>query len=184
MDAAELEFRGIYDAFHTRIFRYLSRLVGDQEAEDLCQEVFLKVAQGFNGFRGEAQLSTWIYRIATNTAIDKMRTPAFRQDGLTEDLDEEWLESSCAVGHALDSVALPDQEVMRKEMYDCFGNFVKELPVTYRTVFILSELEEMPNQEIAEILGLSLDVVKVRLHRGRALLFSALKAYCKPEDWL
>jgi RNA polymerase sigma-70 factor (ECF subfamily) len=184
MDVSELEFQGIYDAFYARIFRYLSRLVGDHEAEDLCQEVFLKVGQGLNSFRGEAQLSTWIYRIATNTAIDRLRTPAFRQDGLTDDLDEERLGTTCAAERAPEVVAAPDQEVMRKEMYDCFGNFVKGLPSTYRAVVILSELEELPNQEIAEILGLSLDVVKMRLHRGRALLFDGLKAHCKAEDWL
>ncbi len=180
MDVAELEFRGIYDAFHARIFRYLSRLVGNREAEDLSQEVFLKVNQGLKSFRGEAQLSTWIYRIATNAAIDKLRTPAFRQDDIAEDLDEERPGTACTAGQA----ASPDQEVMRKEMYDCFGNFVKGLPAAYRAVVILSELEELSNQEIADILGLTLDAVKIRLHRGRALLFEQLKAHCKAEDWL
>ena len=180
MDVVDLEFRGIYDAFYARVFRYLSRLIGDQDAEDLTQEVFLKIDQGLKSFRGDAQLSTWIYRIATNTAIDRLRTQAFRQEGLAEELDEE---QSGTVWIA-DQPASPDQEVMRQEMYDCFGNFVKELPIPYRTVVILSELEEMPNQQIADILGLSLDVVKIRLHRGRAILFEQLKSHCKAEDWL
>jgi RNA polymerase sigma-70 factor (ECF subfamily) len=62
--------------------------------------------------------------------------------------------------------------------------FVKQLPPNYRTVVVLSELEQMPNQEIAAILGLSLEAVKIRLHRGRTRLMQELKAHCKAEDWL
>ena len=181
MDARELEFQGVYDSFHERIFRYLSRLVGEDEAEDLTQEVFLKASRGLGEFRGEAQLSTWIYRIATNAAIDKLRTPAFQQANVLEEFDDDSSGSACCVA---DRPALPDDEVMRQEMYGCFGKFVKEMPAAYRAVVILSELEEMPNREIADILGLSVDTVKIRLHRGRALLFEQLQKHCKAEDWL
>ncbi len=180
MHAQELDFQAIYDAYHGRIDRYLSRLVGEEESEDLSQEVFLKVSRGLADFRGESQLSTWIYRIATNAAIDRLRAPGFQQDQETAGLDEE--DASCACSS--EEIPLPDQEVMRKEMYDCFGNFVRELPAAYRAVVILSELEELPNREIADILGLSLDTVKIRLHRGRALLFKELQKHCKAEDWL
>jgi len=77
-----------------------------------------------------------------------------------------------------------EQLLMQKEMYECFERFVKNLPENYRTIFVLSDLEGFSNSEIAEILGLSLDVVKIRLHRGRTKLLQALKAYCKAEDWL
>ena len=73
---------------------------------------------------------------------------------------------------------------MRKEMYECFVDFVKRLPANYRTVVVLSELEQLPNNEIAEILGLSLEVVKIRLHRGRTRLLQELRANCRAEDWL
>jgi RNA polymerase sigma-70 factor (ECF subfamily) len=179
MKARELDFQGVYDAFHARIVRYLSRLVGEGEAEDLAQEVFLRVSRGLTEFRAEAQLSTWLYRIATNAAIDRMRTPEFRQGEPTA-FDEE-CEPQVA---AFDALPLPDQEVMRKEMYDCFGQYVRNLPPAYRAVVILSELEELPNREIADILGLSLETVKIRLHRGRALLFQQLHKNCKAEDWL
>jgi len=181
MQVQELDFQSVYDAFHGRILRYLSRLVGENEAEDLTQEVFLKVSRGLGEFRGDAQLSTWIYRIATNAAIDRLRTSGFQQTAATGEFDEEQPANTCLHNEAS---PLPDEEVMRKEMYDCFGNFLRELPAAYRAVIILSELEEMPNREIADILGLSLDTVKIRLHRGRALLFQQLKKNCKAEDWL
>ena len=77
-----------------------------------------------------------------------------------------------------------EQRVMRKERYQCFRNFVENLPANYRTVIVLSELEELSNNEIADILGVSLDAVKIRLHRGRAMLLEELESHCKPEDWL
>jgi RNA polymerase sigma-70 factor, ECF subfamily len=176
MSVSRLDFPQLYEEFHGRISRYLSRLVGESDAEDLTQEVFLKISQGLPAFRGEAQLSTWVYRIATNTAIDKMRTPAFSRETAVADLDEGLCDPV--------TDPLPDQEVMRREMYDCFGKFVKALPASYRAIVILSELEELSNREIADILELSLDAVKIRLHRGRSLLFEQLKSHCKAEDWL
>ncbi len=74
-----VEFEKIHEAYRAKIFRYLTGLVGEQEAEDLTQDVFIKVGQALKTFRGEAQLSTWIYRIATNAAIDKTRSSSFRQ---------------------------------------------------------------------------------------------------------
>jgi hypothetical protein len=71
-----------------------------------------------------------------------------------------------------------------KERYECFANFIQDLPPNYRTVVWLSELGDLSNAEIAEVLGLSLDVVKIRLHRGKARLLEELRAYCKAEDWL
>ena len=68
-----MEFQQVYETYQARILRYLIRLVGAEEAEDLTQEVFVKVHQRLKTFRGDAQLSTWLYRIATNAAIDKTR---------------------------------------------------------------------------------------------------------------
>src|SRR3989304_7037573 len=92
MHDSELEFQKVFDAYQPRILRYLARLVGEHEAEDLTQEVFVKVSQALKTFRGEAQLSTWIYRIATNAALDRLRSPSFpRSDRkrLSEDSIEQ-----------------------------------------------------------------------------------------------
>jgi RNA polymerase sigma-70 factor (ECF subfamily) len=182
MSHDELDFQSIHETFRPKIHRYLSRLVGEDDAEDLTQEVFVKVSRALSTFRGESQLSTWIYRIATNAAIDKMRAPSFQQDSQNDsvdDMDEIRDEETWSEG-----TPTPEQQLVRKDMYECFGNFMQNLPANYRTVVALSELGELTNQEIAEILGLSLDTVKIRLHRGRARLFKELKAYCKAEDWL
>jgi len=183
MNAGELDFERIYDTFGPKIQRYLTRLVGEHEAEDLTQEVFLKVSQALQTFRGESELSTWIYRIATNAAIDKMRTSSFQQGARASSLDdsEEAEEKALGAGEETSSLEL---RLMRKERYECFVDFVGNLPANYRTVVALSELEELTNNEIAQVLGLSLDVVKIRLHRGRAMLLKELKSHCKPEDWL
>ena len=88
MRAGELEFQRTHDTFRPKIHRYLTRWVGEPEAEDLTQEVFIKVSRAMKDSRGDAQLSTWIYRIATNAAIDKMRAPSFRQATQTSSLND------------------------------------------------------------------------------------------------
>ncbi len=77
MISNELEFQAIYTEFYPKIHRYLTYLVGMSESEDLTQDVFVKISKALQDFRGESQLSTWIYRIATNTARDKKRSRAY-----------------------------------------------------------------------------------------------------------
>ncbi len=178
MAANELEFEAVYRSFHERIHRYLERFSGQTEVDDLVQVVFLRVSSSLADFRGDSALSTWIYRIATNVAIDRSR----RADA--HDVEASLDDENQPNWSLLDEQPLPDEQVMRREMYDCFGEYVKDLPAAYRAVVILSDLEDLPNREIAEILGLSLDTVKIRLHRGRAMLFHQLRQNCKAEDWL
>ena len=182
MSCDELEFQKIHEAFRPKIYRYLTHLVGDHEAEDLTQEVFVKVSRALETFRGESQLSTWLYRIATNAAIDKMRSLSFRQDAQKSSLDDSNEDEDRDVW--MEEKPLLEQQFMRKERYQCFENFVNNLPPHYRTVVVLSELGELTNNEIAQVLGLSLDAVKIRLHRGRARLVQELKTHCKAEDWI
>ena len=179
----EMEFQRIYDTFHAKILRYLVRLVGEREAEDLAQEVFLKVSRALDSFRGESQLSTWIYRIATNTAVDRIRALSVRE-GAEQAVLEDSSEPETGEDYIVQAGPSLEHQLLRKERYECYVRFVMALPVNYRTVVVLSELEDMTTQEIAEILGLSLDVVKVRLHRGRERLLREFKIHCKPEDWL
>jgi RNA polymerase sigma-70 factor (ECF subfamily) len=73
MTAQPLDFHSIHDAYRPRILRYLTRLAGAADAEDLTQQVLLKISQSLGQFRGDASLSTWIYRIATNAALDQLR---------------------------------------------------------------------------------------------------------------
>jgi RNA polymerase sigma-70 factor (ECF subfamily) len=184
---AVLDFQAIHDEFRPKLLRYLSRMVGEYEAEDLTQEVLVKVSRALPAFRGESRISTWIYRIATNTALDKLRSPVSRQvvePLVSESLASDDLELQAADPSQMDDVPSPEEQLFRQQRADCYQDFVEALPLGYRTVVALSEIEGLAAKEIAEILGLSLDVVKVRLHRGRLRLLQQLKSHCKAEDWL
>ncbi len=185
MGATVDDFQKIHADFRPKILRYLTRLVGAQEAEDITQEVFVKISQALHTFRGESQLSTWIYRIATNAALDRLRKPSFKcaaTVSLASDTQATAIEDYCSRGEQASDA--PDQQACAQEMFECYQNYIQALPPNYRTVVALSELEELTANEIAEILGLSVDVVKIRLHRGRVRLLQELKSHCKPEDWL
>jgi RNA polymerase sigma-70 factor (ECF subfamily) len=170
---SELEFEKVYAAYKPMIVRYLTRLVGESEAEDLSQEVFIKVDRSIKAFRGDSQVSTWIYRIATNAALDRLRSPSFQRaegNGSPEaEREESWAEGKTP------SV---ETTLIRAEMNTCVREVVDTLQENYRTVVVLSELEGVPNSEIAEIIGISIDAVKIRLHRARKKLKSELEAKC------
>jgi DNA-directed RNA polymerase specialized sigma24 family protein len=80
MKKGDLDFDSVYDEFHSKIGWYLELMVGKSEAEDLTQEVFMKVNKGLKGFEGKSSLSTWIYRLATNAALDKLQSRPFREN--------------------------------------------------------------------------------------------------------
>jgi RNA polymerase sigma-70 factor, ECF subfamily len=178
MEDNELEFEKIYAAFQPKIFRYLTRLAGEDVAEDLTQETFVKVSRSLGDFRGESMLSTWLYRIATNTALDKLRSPSFRRAESPDliEMDETPIEDQNA--WTGEKTPLVEQQTYRKEMNECIRDYIERLPESYRTVLVLSEMEELSNNEIAEILGVSLETVKIRLHRGRAKLKQELESHC------
>jgi RNA polymerase sigma-70 factor, ECF subfamily len=182
MTDKELDFQEIYSSFQPRIRGYLSRMLGKNEAEDLAQEVFIKVDKALKEFRGEARLSTWIYRIATNAALDRLRSSSFRQR-----------EKECVLGEtSSQNEAEPEdrnvwtgeqkpdleQQLIHREMNSCIREYVEQLPEDYRAALVLSEVEGFKNREIAEILGVSLDTVKIRLHRARARLKDSLESHC------
>jgi RNA polymerase sigma-70 factor (ECF subfamily) len=181
------DFQKIHDEFRPRIHLYLARLVGDFEAEDLTQEVFLKISAALHNFRGEAQLKNWIYRIATNAAIDRMRSASYKHVlpvDFTNDPDANETEIedyNLWGGEAAPSL---EEQVFRNEGLACYCDFIEQLPENYRLVVALNQLGEFTAREIAAMLGLSLGVVKIRLQRGKARLLQELKAHCKAEDWL
>ncbi len=171
------KFETIFDTYHSKILRYLSRIVGPVDAEDLAQEVFDKINRGLSRFHGRSSLSTWIYRIATNTAIDRSRSAAYKYERCHDTLQDQVAAESSAP-QAVEDAPLTEQMVIRKEMSDCVNEFIDNLPPDYRTVIVLSELEGFANKEIAQILGISVDNVKIRLHRARASLRRALQEGC------
>jgi RNA polymerase sigma-70 factor (ECF subfamily) len=176
------DFQTVYDAFYDKIRYYVGRLVGETDAEDVTQEVFVKVDKHIGGFEGTCSLSAWLYRVATNTALDKLRSKAHRQDQQTSSLSETENGSAKDVPSdvAEDKKALSaDREAVRAEMTECIREFVGRLPPDYQTVMVLSELKELKNQEIADILDVSLHAVKIRLHRARARLKQEFTCGCE-----
>lgn len=173
----ESDFDTVFKEFHPKIVNYVSRLVGSDQAEDITQEVFERVSRGLEGFRGESKLSTWIFRIATNTALDKMKTLSSSRSGREPALEEssEVEDKDIWTGHKKRSL---DQELIRKEMGECVREFIDKLPLEQRTIILLSELEGFKNREIADILQVSLDTVKIRLHRARGKLKKLLQEGC------
>jgi len=178
-----LEFNEIYTSFQPKIYRYIARLLGREEAEDLTQEIFIKVNKALSTLQNEEHLSTWMYRIATNVAIDRMRTPSFQQEAIKQHVGSnlievditENVEKSVSLSGEKTSV---EAQVIHNEMNMCIRGIIEKLPDNYRMVVILSELEGLPNKEIAEILEVSLDVVKVHLHRGKVKLKKELSHCC------
>ncbi len=175
MSAGSLDFDQIHAEFRPKIQRYLTRLVGSADADDLTQEVMFKVGRSLHTFRGDSRLSTWVYRIATNAALDRLRAPALQHSAEPLPGDDE---------RVPDTAPSLEEQVFRRERYECYCDLLQQLPLNYRAVVALAELEELAAAEIADILGLSLDVVKIRLHRGRARLLQVLRDHCRPEDWL
>ena len=129
-DTDSVDFNTVYSAFYPRILRYLARLVGPDEAEDVSQEVFIKISRSLGDYRGEG-ISSWVYRIATNAAMDRRR----RASPIAIPAEE----ASMA-----DSAETAEQRLIRGEMSECLRGLIDELPDTYRAVLILSEIKGLP----------------------------------------
>jgi RNA polymerase sigma-70 factor (ECF subfamily) len=171
------DFEDVYKEFYPKILRYLSRMAGEESAEDIAQETFAKISRGLSGFKGESKLSTWVYRVATNAALDRLRAGSAKSHTELPLLDEgAAIEDKDAWSD--EKKPSPDQAVIRQEMNECIREFVEKLPPDYKTVMVLSEIEGLRNREIADILEISLDNVKIRLHRARSGLKKKLEEGC------
>jgi RNA polymerase sigma-70 factor, ECF subfamily len=172
-------FRALYDANHDKVRRMLARVVGLQDAEDLAQAVFAKAARALPNFRGDADLSTWLYRIATNVASDWLRSRAAHEAKLTVPLPETSDGTSVVdVGAADGDGASPEQQLANKDMHERIRREIGKLPESQRTVLMLSALDGQADDEIARTLGISRDNVKVRLHRARQAFKKIIEARC------
>jgi RNA polymerase sigma-70 factor (ECF subfamily) len=181
--ATNLTFDSVYQKFHSPIHRYLARLVGSELADDLTQEVFISVNKNLPTLNEPALLKPWLYRIASRHAADWFRhrhLPEILLSGM--DSDDAWKEGDFNEPDPDEDCHEPiktiDQEWIAREMHDCIQAYVNRLPTHYREVIVLSEFEGFKNREIAEILDISLDTVKIRLHRARASLKQAFQSGC------
>ena len=169
-----LESGAVADRFRSSIHHYVLRLVGDASlADDLTQETLLRVHQHLEELKDPGALEGWVYRIATNVCYDRLRQREHREPAFPLLNSEEGNDA------VVDDGALrPDQLLEQKEMSDCVLRFLAGLSPTYREVMILHDLQRYADPQIAQMLGLSLQNVKMRLHRARVGLRAALAQGC------
>jgi len=173
-------FTQLVTRYKDPIINYVNMMVGNYDiAADLAQETFLRVYQNIGRYNSLYQFSTWIYRIATNLAIDEIRYRKRRGQVFYRNVWEN--QAGCADEErelALrDSGRSPGDEVLRKESGRVLGDAIRSLPPKYRTAFIMKEVQELSYEEIAGILKTSPGTIKSRLHRARELLQRKLEHY-------
>jgi RNA polymerase sigma-70 factor (ECF subfamily) len=163
------------------IYNTALRLLADpDEAECVLQETFLKVLQVLPDFKGQSSLSTWIYRIATNFALMRLRNKKKSFDGI-ENIDSKV--SNEALEHFNRSIGNnPLRAVMNSELRRAMDNAIADLPSKFRSVFVLKDIEGYSLKEITEMLGMSLAAVKSNLHRARLFLRDQLAEFVEQEN--
>lgn len=155
-----------------RIFRYILSMVHDTaEAEDLTQDTFLRAYRSRNTLRDEGAQTTWLYRIATNICLDRLRQYS-RRNPVESDTDLDQMDFAEPDTPSLQKVIEQD------EMSACVQGYLNRLSDNYRAVIMLHDMHQLTSPEIAQLLGESLANVKIRLHRARKKLRIALEAGC------
>ena len=164
----------LYKQCGARIYGYLRRLTQSTWlAEDLTQETFLRAVENGHSFRGEGEVTNWLYRIATNLFRDYLRT----RTGKTQDSWEDGEEPEVAQIPSADPPVLHLLE--RQEVTQCVRDCITALPALYRAVLLLYAIEGKSVEETAVILGCRKDAVKVRLHRARQLFKALVSERCE-----
>lgn len=172
-DAAYDELVRVY---HASIFHVACRMLGDSaEAADIVQEIFLKVFRNIGGFKGEAALKTWIFRIAFSEILNRLRSWRRRYRFTTVSLDDANSNGNSA--HLADSRPAPDEILESKEYEDAVQKALTKLSSEHRSIIVLRDIEDCSYGEIAEILGVSIGTVKSRLARARGDLKKSLMRY-------
>lgn len=172
----------LFHEYATRVYNLVRRMLGNEaDAEDVTQEVFAQVVRKLPTFRGEAALATWLYRIAVNAALALRRKRATRTRHEVPDVLEDFLSDGRHGVPVRRWAATPDEIALNHEAHEVIEAAIRRLPEVYRDVYVLADVEELPNPEIAAALGLTVGAVKSRLHRARLLMRNALAPYFEEE---
>ncbi len=178
-------FDRFVEHFRTKIFHYSWLMCGQREdAEEVAQETLLKVFENFEDLREPERVRPWVFRIAKNACLMKRRKSVFAPsqelslDDFIPAMDHEG-------GHAKLQIAdwsrLPDRQVLQSELKQVLDRAIGALPVNYRSVILLRDVEELSTAETAQILDLTEDVVKTRLHRARLAVRQTLDEYLRTD---
>ena len=166
-------FEDVVSYFQDRIYQHCFRMVGNaHEAEDIAQEAFIRAYVNIHSFDNNRKFSTWLYRIATNLSIDRLRKrkPDFYLETNIKGTDGLDMHSQLATNRQL-----PEEEVQNLELQSYIHQQIVSLPKIYRTIIMLRYLDEFSLKEISEILDIPLGTVKTRIHRGREALRKKLR---------
>jgi RNA polymerase sigma-70 factor (ECF subfamily) len=153
-----------------------------EDAEEVTQDVLLKVHRKIDAFRGDAALSSWIYRITFNTAMSRLRQHRAERVAAQERerviaLGEMSAEQPRALKEPADWSALPDEHVMRAQLREALAAAVAELPEIYRAPVVLRDIEGLTTEEASSRLKVKDQTLKSRLHRGRLILREKLEVF-------
>lgn len=170
-------FERLVRVYESRVYSLAFRLLGNrQDAEDAAQEVFLKVHRGIRTLEEPATLTSWIYRITSNTCLDLLTTRKRRPQ--TQSLTADNPDSDEEPRYADARTLTPEQAALRRELYACLQAALTRLDPSGRAVLILRDVEGRPYQEIAASLKLGLSAVKMRIHRARLTFQQMLDQVC------
>jgi len=163
-------FRYLVDKYNNLVWHLILRMVSQYEdAEDLSQEVFLRVYRDIHKFRGESKLSTWIGSIAYNAATDYLRKRGRKQKVMVDYND-------IIPDIRTDDIATPLEELSREDTKKMIHVIIERMPVQFRTVITLYHLEQFSYAEITEVTGMPEGTVKSYISRGRAFIKEKLVA--------
>jgi RNA polymerase sigma-70 factor (ECF subfamily) len=165
----------VFRDYAPRVYNLARRMLSnDADAEDVTQDVLMQVVRKLDTFRGESSFPTWLHRVTVNAALAHRRKRSRREQFEIKDP----LENFQGDGHHQSVInrwtVKPDTAALNRETTELVEKAIAGLPDLYRDVYVLADVEGLGNQEIAEMLELSLPAVKSRLHRGRLLMRHAL----------
>ena len=171
------------DRYRSRIFQLAMRYMKNREdAEEVTQDVLLKVYRKVDAFRGDAQLSYWIYRITFNTAMSRLRSTRLaraaeqeRDRALAAQNDEA--QPAKVTRQPADWSRMPDESMLRAQLRDAVAEAIEELPEIYRAPVVLRDIQGLTTEEASSRLKLKDQTLKSRLHRGRLMLREKLRAF-------
>ncbi len=172
----QLAYGELVEQNANRIYRVALRMLGNEaDAEDVLQETFLSAFKSIDRFEGRASLSTWLYRIATNAALMRLRRKEPVQVSVDEPIERD--DGDLMPRQFFDFCCLPEETLLREEAQAEMLRAVDELTPALRSVFVLRDIEGLSTQETADALDLSISAVKSRLMRARLKLRERLSRY-------
>jgi RNA polymerase sigma-70 factor (ECF subfamily) len=168
----ERAFGELVGRYESKVYSLaLKMLRNPEDAEDVLQDTFLRAYRGIKSFQGHSTFSTWIYRITANSALMRLRKKQLPMVSI-DDADEHEAPINIA-----DWAPSPVEQLLSQETQVAMNEAVEALPAEFRQVFVLRDIEELSNAEVADILDLSVAAVKSRLHRARLKVRNRLAAY-------